>query len=209
MVLKYLGTAADVSDKVRKYAHVERERRLLLRSLPEGLEPKHYHTQIFDNYITNTRLRLRKVREPYKREWTFKLTQKFAPDAEDLSHTFITNIYLTQAEYEMFAVFEGNEIRKNRYPFEHEGRKYSVDVFLGALQGLILCETEFASDEEMADFRLPAFAVMDVTNDPMFAGGSLVELTADRIREELKGRSARAAAPSDEGGRKRASEGQL
>ena len=189
MVQTYLGKAADVSEKLEKSAHVERERRFLLRSLPPELEPAHYHTQIFDNYVTNTRLRLRKVREPYKREWTFKLTQKFAPDPEDFSRTLITNIYLTQAEYEMFAHLEGNEIRKNRYPYEHAGRKFSVDVFLGALHGLILCEIEFEREEEMDNFQLPSFAVMDVTNDPMFTGARLVELTTDEIREELKRRA--------------------
>jgi CYTH domain-containing protein len=188
MVLKYLGTAADVREKVEKYAHVERERRFLLRAYPPELEPAHFHTQIFDNYITNTRLRLRKVREPYKREWIFKFSQKFAPDPEDLSHTLVTNIYLTQAEYEMFAHLEGNEIRKNRYPYEHEGRKYSIDVFLGDLHGLFLAEIEFDSDEEMEKLSLPSFAVMEVTNEPMFTGGRLVELTADEIREELKRR---------------------
>lgn len=188
MVLKYLGTAADVSSKILKYAHVERERRFLLRSYPPELEPAHFHTQIFDNYVTNTRLRLRKIREPYKREWTFKISQKFAPDPEDLSRTLITNIYLTQVEYEMFAHLEGNEIRKNRYPYEFEGHKYSVDVFLGDLHGLILAEIEFASDEELENFKMPSFAVMEVTNDPLFTGGRLVELTADEIRQELKRR---------------------
>ena len=186
MVQTYLGKAADISGKIKKYAHIERERRFLLRSFPPELEPAHYHTQIFDNYITNTRLRLRKIREPYKREWTWKLTQKFAPDPEDFSRTLITNIYLTQAEYEMFQIFEGNEIRKNRYPYEHEGRKFSVDVFLGALHGLVLAETEFDSDEEMDNFPLPSFAVMDVTNDPLFTGGRLVGLTADELREEIR-----------------------
>ena len=189
MVLKYLGTAADVSGKIEKYAHVERERRYLLRTLPPGLEPSHYHTQIFDNYMTNTRLRLRKVRFPKEREWTWKLTQKFAPNPEDFSRTFITNIYLTQAEYEMLAIFEGNEIRKNRYPYSMEGHKFSIDAFLGALYGLILAEIEFDSDEEMDSFPLPPFAVMEVTSDPMFTGARLVELTADKIREELKTRN--------------------
>lgn len=189
MALKYLGKESDVSRKIEKYAHMERERRFLLRSYPPELEPAHYHTQIFDNYITGTRLRLRKVREPYKREWTFKLTQKFAPNPEDLSRTWITNIYLTREEYEMFAHLEGNEIRKNRYPYEREGRKFSVDVFLGALHGLVLAETEFESDDELKAFQMPSFAVMEVTNDPMFTGGRLVELTADQIREELKGRT--------------------
>ncbi len=185
---KYVGGDADVTERMKKYARVERERRFLLSGLPEGLEPAHEHTQIFDNYITNTRLRLRKVRDPKTREWTWKLTQKFAPDQEDFSRTLITNIYLTQAEYEMLSVFEGNELRKNRYPYEHEGRKFSVDVFLGDLRGLVLAETEFETDEEMNSFALPSFAFAEVTNDPMFTGARLVDLTADKIREELKRR---------------------
>ncbi|MGH9942975.1 MAG: hypothetical protein ACRD9R_11535 [Pyrinomonadaceae bacterium] len=189
MVLKYLGTAADVGDKMQKYARVERERRYLLRELPPGLLLTDFHTQLFDNYITNTRLRLRKVRVPAKREWTFKLTQKFALDPTDLSRTFITNIYLTQPEYEVLAVFEANEIRKNRYPYEHEGRRYSVDVFLGALHGLILAETDFDTDEELRAFTTPPpFAAFDVTQDELFTGGRLVHLTADEIREELRRR---------------------
>ena len=182
---RYLGTAADVTARRMNYARVERERRYLLRELPPGLRVNDPHTQIFDNYITGTRLRLRKIRIPERREWTWKLTQKFAPDAENFSRTVITNIYLSQAEYEVLSVFEGNEVRKNRYPYEHEGRKFSIDVFLGPLHGLILAETEFATDEELRDFPLPPFATREVTNDELFTGGRLVELTADGIRAEL------------------------
>ncbi len=193
MAHHYPCAAADVSAKREKYARIERERRFLLRDFPAGLERTHYHTQIFDNYITDTRLRLRKIREPYKREWTWKLTQKFAPDPQDFARTFITNIYLSQFEYEQLAVFEGNEIRKNRYPYEHEGRAYSVDVFLGTLWGLILAEIEFATDEELNAFTPPPFAVLEVTNDVMFTGGRLVHLTSDEIRDELLRRDSSAA----------------
>ena len=185
---KYLGTAAGVSERRMKYARVERERRYLLRELPPGLRVNDPHTQIFDNYITGTRLRLRKIRVPERREWTWKLTQKFAPDTEDFSRTVITNIYLSQTEYEVLSVFEGNEIRKNRYPYERAGRKFSIDVFLGPLHGLILAETEFGTDEELRDFPVPPFAARDVTNDELFTGGRLVELTADEIRAELSRR---------------------
>ena len=197
MALRYLGTAADVTAKLEKYARWERERRFLLRDFPPGLERNARHTQIFDNYITGTRLRLRKVREPYRREWTWKLTQKFAPDPHDFSRTLITNIYLTQFEYETLAVFEGNEIRKNRYPYEHEGRAYAIDVFLGTLWGLILAETDFATDEELTAFTTPPpFAVLDVTNDELFTGGRLVHLTSDEIRAELQRRGEINVAPS-------------
>ena len=182
---KYLGTAADVTARRMKYARTERERRYLLRELPPNLRVNDPHAQIFDNYITGTRLRLRKIRVPERREWTWKLTQKFAPDPADLSRTVIANIYLSQIEYETLAVFEGNELRKNRYPYEHAGRRFSVDVFLGALHGLVLAETEFDTDEELRDFPPPPFAAREVTNEELFTGGRLVELTADDIRAEL------------------------
>lgn len=181
----YLGTAADVSRRRMKYARVERERRYLLRALPEGLRVNDPHTQIFDNYVTGTRLRLRKIRDPQRREWTWKLTQKFAPDPPDFSRACITNIYLSQYEYETLSGFEGNEIRKNRYPYEHGGRAFSIDVFLGALHGLVLAETEFDTDEELRDFPAPAFAEREVTDDELFTGGRLVALSIDDLRGEL------------------------
>lgn len=168
-----------------KYARVERERRYLLQDLPEGLTRADPHLQITDNYITGTRLRLRKVREPRTNKWTVKFTQKFAPNPEDLSRTLITNTYLNALEAEMLLVFDANEIRKNRYPFEYEGRKFSVDMFLGDLFGLVLAEVSFDSDEELDSYPRPPFAIADVTNNELFTGGRLSELTFEKIREEI------------------------
>jgi CYTH domain-containing protein len=168
-----------------RYARMERERRFILRELPLPLTRASEHVQIWDNYITGTRLRLRKIRTPQTKKWTMKLTQKSAPAPPDFSRTIITNTYLSAYEYQVLSVFEGNEIRKNRYPFEYEGRMYSIDVFLGALQGLILAETDFESDEELDSFAVPAFAVMDVTNEEIFTGGRLVDLTIDELRAEM------------------------
>src|SRR5436309_8229534 len=121
-----------------KYARVERERRYLLHNLPEGLSRADHHLQITDNYITGTRLRVRKVRDPQTNKWVVKFTQKYAPDPSDLSRTLITNTYLNPTEYELLSVFEANEIRKNRYSFEFENRTFAVDMFLGDLLGLVL-----------------------------------------------------------------------
>ena len=172
-----------------KYARVERERRYLLSGLPPGLKLSDPHTQITDNYVTGTRLRLRKVRSPETNEWTLKLTQKHAPEPPDFSRTLITNMYLSPYEYEVLSVFEGNELRKNRYPYEHAGRLYSVDVFLGPLRGLILAETEFEDDALMDAFPAPPFAHLDVTRDGLFTGARLVELTAEEVRRELESRA--------------------
>src|SRR5215213_1626056 len=171
-----------------RYARVERERRYLLRELPPGLRLSDPHTQITDNYVTGTRLRLRKARDPRTNEWTLKLTQKHCPEPPDFSRTLITDMYLSPYEYEVLSVFEGNELRKNRYPYEHEGRAYSVDVFLGPLRGLVLAETDCDDDAELDAFPAPPFAHLDVTRDELFTGARLVELTAEEIRRELKGR---------------------
>ena len=170
-----------------KYAQVERERRYLLLDLPDGLTRADPHLQITDNYITGTRLRIRKVREPRTNKWTVKFTQKFAPDPDDFSRTIITNIYLNALEAETFAKFDANEIRKNRYSFAFEGRKFSVDMFLGDLFGLVLAETGFENDEELDGFVAPAFAAADVTNNVVFTGGKLSQLTFADVRDEIIG----------------------
>jgi CYTH domain-containing protein len=172
-----------------KYARVERERRYLLRGLPPGLRLSDPHTQITDNYVTGTRLRLRKVRDPRTNEWTLKLTQKQTPAPPDFARALITNMYLSPDEYEVLSVFEGNELRKNRYPYEHGGRAYSVDVFLGHLRGLVLAETGFDDDAEMDAFPAPPFAHLDVTRDELFTGARLVGLTAEELRGALESRT--------------------
>jgi CYTH domain-containing protein len=187
--VKGIGTGRLFSDHAPKYERVERERRYLLAGLPEGLKLQDEHAQITDNYITGTRLRLRKSRWVPTNEWTLKLTQKHTPAPPDFSRTLITSLYLNEYEYEVFSVFEGNELRKNRYPFEHDGRKYSIDVFLGALYGLILAETDFDADAEMDDFPKPPFASADVTRDELFTGGRLAYTTADELRAALARRA--------------------
>ncbi len=187
--MKGIGKGHLSADHSPKYERVERERRYLLSELPPGLKVNDRHAQITDNYLTDTRLRLRKVRWPATNEWTLKLTQKHTPAPPDFSRTLITSIYLNEYEYEVLSVFEANEIRKNRYPYEHDdGRKYSIDVFLGALHGLILAETDFDTDEAMDAFPPPPFASLDVTHDELFTGGRLVYLTIDELRAEFKAR---------------------
>src|SRR5437870_1219781 len=169
-----------------KYARIERERRYLLQDLPEGLSRADRHLQITDNYITGTRLRIRKVRDPKTNKWVVKFTQKFAPNPADLSRTIITNIYLNAIEAETLAIFEANEIRKNRYRFEFRDRQFSIDMFLGDLFGLILAEVSFETDEEMDNFPQPPFAIADVTSNEIFAGGRLSELTFEDVRKEVQ-----------------------
>lgn len=168
-----------------KYARIERERRYLLKDLPGDLTRASQHVQITDNYVTGTRLRLRKVRDPRTNTWTLKFTQKFAPNPADLSRTLITNTYLSAQEYQVLSIFEANEVRKNRYPFEFEGHRFSIDLFLGALWGLVLAEVSFDTDLELDGFPMPPFALADVTNNATFTGGMLYQLTFEDIRNVI------------------------
>ena len=110
----------------------------------------------------------------------------FAPEPADLSRTVITNTYLNATEAEVLSVFNSNEIRKNRYYFEFEGRKFSVDMFLGDLFGLVMAEVSFETDEEMDNYPKPSFALADVTNNELFSGGKLCELTFAEVRAEIQ-----------------------
>ncbi len=178
-------TEQNVTIPESKYARIERERRYLLNDLPEGLSRADHHLQITDNYLTGTRLRLRKVRDPRTNKWIVKFTQKFAPDPRDLSRTIITNTYLNAIEAETLSVFEANEIRKNRYRFEFEGRMFAIDMFLGELFGLVLAEVDFDSDEDRDSFPMPPFAIADVTNNETFTGGRLSQLSMSEIKDEI------------------------
>jgi CYTH domain-containing protein len=169
-----------------RYSRVERERRYLLADLPAGLTRADPHLQITDNYITGTRLRIRKVRDPRTNKWVVKFTQKFAANPGDRSRTIITNTYLNAIEAETLAVFEANEVRKNRYPFEFAGQKFSVDMFLGDLFGLVLAEISFETDEDLDGFPKPMFALAEVTNNEIFSGGRLSQLTFADIRKEIE-----------------------
>jgi CYTH domain-containing protein len=155
----------NLAPQAGKYARFELERKFLLDRLPEGLGGA---TTIYDRYIKDTSLRLRLAEHPDGR-LEYKLNQKESPSPPDYGVMTITSIYLTAAEYEVLSVLPAAELRKRRY---HVGR-YSIDVFEGDLQGLILAEAEFSSEEEMRAHPIPDFAVREVSDDVRYTGGAL------------------------------------
>jgi len=53
------------------------------------------------------------------------------------------------------------------------------------LFGLVLAEVSFDSDDEMNAFSPPPFAIGEVTNNDLFSGGRLSQLTFTEIRPEI------------------------
>jgi CYTH domain-containing protein len=162
------------------------ERRFWMEDFPATVPRNAPHVQIFDNYITNTRLRLRKVRVPETNQRSWFLSQKIHPTPDVLSISKDISIPLSADEYQVLSVFEGNEVRKNRYAFEHDGRTYLFEMYLGLLWGLLMLKVRFESEEEMRLFEAPEFASVEISNDQMFSGPRLAELTIGEIRKRFE-----------------------
>ncbi len=184
---------------MNKTYRIERRRVFLLENLPAPLTRASRHLQIFDNYIENTRLRLRSIRAPETKMWQWILQQR--EPLENLSEWKITEMNLNEIEHQQFEIFEGrevkknervetNEIRKNRYFYEFNNKQIEIDLFLGELWGLVLGRVFFDASEELNFFSPPSFAVAEVTSDEFFIGANLLDKRfADvqtRFSEKLK-----------------------
>ena len=168
-----------------KTYRTEFRRRYLTEGLPEPLTRASRHLQLFDNYITGTRMRVRTVRDPETKQWTWLLQQRVPSEISELMCLKVGEIYLNEAEHTAFEPFEGNEIRKNRYFHEFDGREFAFDLYLGPLWGLNIASVEFPDVESMARFETPSFAVFDVTNDGFFLGENIVGKRFEDVRAEV------------------------
>ncbi|MFI9781112.1 hypothetical protein ACIHCV_41920 [Streptomyces sp. NPDC051956] len=160
-----------------KYARVEQERRFLLAE-PPAQSAVTVSRVINDRYVTGTRLRLRRADFSDGR-CELKLTQKVPISQSGATQGLITNTYLSPAEYDVLASLSAALLSKTRFSVPPLG----VDVFDGHLQGLVLAEAEFTTDEEAESFVPPAECVAEVTDDTRFTGGRLVQAS----RRELLG----------------------
>lgn len=173
---------------MNKTAQTELHRLFLIERLPEPLTAASSHLQIFDDYIENTRLRLRQVRDPYSNAWTRILQQRFPAQEGEYSVTKLAEIHLNDEEY---AVFDRSfnlgerEIRKNRYFHEFDRELFAFDVFLGPLWGLNTARVDFDTREHMMAFLPPPFAVFEVTENVFFAGENLVDKVFMDVQAEV------------------------
>jgi CYTH domain-containing protein/CHAD domain-containing protein len=68
---------------------------------------------------------------------------------------------------------DGRRVTKTRFRHSLDGRTAEIDVFGGALDGLVMVEVEFDDDESMADFVPPAWFGREVSNDERYTNASL------------------------------------
>ena len=169
-----------------KSGRIEIQRLFLVENLPEPLTRASAHLQYFDNYITGTRLRLRTVRTPETKEWKHLLQQRRLLNEGDLSRLSAAEIVLDEAEFGQFQIFEGNEIRKNRYFHEFDERVVAFDVYLGNLWGLNVAKVGFDSVADAENYQPPFFALFEVTGEAFFDGASLYDKKFEDVQAAVE-----------------------
>lgn len=171
-------TAAALGWPKSKYAWIERERRWLCRAVPFD---RVVRTEAFtDLYVEGTQLRLREALPADGGPPMLRLGRKADVNP---AVRLLTSIYLSAEEFRLLSSLPGKMLRKTRhYLGPVDGAEMSVDVFEGALDGLIMAEAEFGDVEAMNRYPLPDFAFREVTEDIRYTGG---RLATDGLPDDL------------------------
>lgn len=167
-----------------KYTRVEYERRFLVSPHSDWRSSIEAYSKTFeDNYIHGTRLRLRLLTDSDTARRVIKLTKK--SESPSPYYRTISRILLSRGEYELINRLEGDRLTKTRYYHNYLGRVFSIDVFQGELDGLILCATEADGLEELMSIEPPPYATREVTEDSFFEGGSLCRAMRSDLSHKL------------------------
>ncbi|HKY06105.1 MAG TPA: hypothetical protein VJQ56_14515 [Blastocatellia bacterium] len=167
-----------------KYTRVEYERRFLVSPRIDWrsvVEP--YSKRFDDKYLRNTRLRLRLLTDSDTGRQLIKLNKKL--DSASPYYKTISRILLSPGEYELFDAMDGDRLRKTRFYHRTLDRVFSIDVFEGELEGLVLCETEAEGLEELMKVEPPEYVEQEVTEDVFFTGGNLCQITHTQLHQKL------------------------
>jgi len=167
-----------------KYSRVEYERRFLVSNDAGWKRFVELYSKTYeDKYIRDSRLRLRILTDSDTNRQIIKLTKKFESDSPYFQT--ITTILLSPDERRLFDNVEGNRLKKTRYYHNYRGQVFSIDVFEGELDGLVLCETERDALEDLMSAELPAYIKREVTEDSFFTGGNLCRTTHTDLLHKL------------------------
>lgn len=165
------------------YGHMEElERTYLLKEFPKGalVSPS---KKLLDIYVPQSSahpsLRIR------QRGGAYEITKKQPVVEGDASRQLETTIALTLEEFADLSKVEGKRVEKTRYYYIEEGFEYEIDVFEGALEGLVLVDIEFTSIESKDAFTMPPWCLAEVTQEHFIAGGMLCGKSYTDIEESL------------------------
>lgn len=155
----------------------------LAKTLPNNFSPEVKSREILDIYLPasseHAKLRIRKQGDSYE------ITKKEPVTGTDSSHQNENTIPLTEEEFNELSTLQGKRVQKIRYYYEENGVMYEIDVFQDALEGLVLVDVEFKSNEDKAKFIPPDWVLADVTQEKFLAGGVLCGKAHAEIEDDL------------------------
>jgi CYTH domain-containing protein len=73
----------------------------------------------------------------------------------------------------LYALTEGRRVEKRRHRIPYGGAMLEVDVFAGALDGLVVAEVEFPDEAAARGFAAPAWFGAEVTDDGAYKNRAL------------------------------------
>jgi adenylate cyclase len=83
-------------------------------------------------------------------------------------------IELDRSSFEkLWPLTEGRRLQKRRHVIPHGDLKIEVDVYGGDLEGLMVAEIEFPSEEEAKAFEPPGWLAEEVTGDHRYLNETL------------------------------------
>jgi CYTH domain-containing protein len=113
-----------------------------------------------------------------------QLTIKIGIDGHMVRHEFEYDVPIEDAE-ELLALANGKTITKTRYEVRHARHVWEIDVYGGALDGLVVAEVEMRSEKEELD--LPGWLGREVTGDRRYSNQALAEGSLpDNWRDEIQ-----------------------
>lgn len=152
----------------------EIERKFVAKNIPQNISPIKRQI-ISQGYLAIESASKKEVRLRHKGD-RFYLTVKSGQG-------LVRGEAETEISQEQFEVLwpmtEGRRLEKERRVFLlPNGNKAEVDIFFEKLEGLVLVEVEFASEEESNAFKAPEWFEREVTTDPTFKNQNLIALNA-------------------------------
>jgi len=179
-----------MEDHSRRYARPEHERRFLLADIPRSAsEPR----AIRDRFIRGTRLRLRVVTDRATGEVLHrKAGHKVRFDESDPTSLLHTSLYLNSDELDVLGKLDADEVTKTRYRWILEGLPAAVDVYDGALAGLVIAELGFNGHDELRRFTPRSPLGLEITRLAELTGPNLASLDPGRLAQLI----GRAPSPS-------------
>lgn len=83
-------------------------------------------------------------------------------------------VELTPEQFDaLWPLSEGRRLSKRRYTLPHDGLDIELDVYEGRLEGLLVAEVEFGSEQQARWFDPPGWLLEDVTGDDAYMNRTL------------------------------------